>query len=334
MSSESLTSLVLKAMLVIVRQKLNSAMSAIGNGAMLAANYVYGEQARAIVHGAVTTATGYAGEATKMASTFSFYDWVFYIFCFHIGICCFALVACMLKTANDKLPILNLVYCGVMRVLQWADNDMNEFMHTNLHRVYRLPTTLLVLIATTLFSVTHSAVLFVVNCLDNRTQASEEHGTNAVYYWVSTKAYELVTIMTLPYVYMYDIWMGGLCIVKVFVEGIFYKVVALCELLGNIVWYCISKLPLALFELVMSEPRRAYAALVAMKVRAAENVKHSPNDMTIYKDETCESLLDLYNGSLFVRVCFHVIHTVFLVSVHACTLYALYAYCTRTASIV
>ena len=333
MSSGSVAMRVWQQVFIIVNDAVFSTMRAIGNGAMLAAGYFYNEQVCATMNGAVTVAKRHMHDAAVVAGTFSLYDWVFYIICFHIGICALAGAFGMLKVLNNKLPMLRIIFGSAKKVLNWVSDDMGDFMNNGLYCVYRLPTTLLVLVGNVTFYAALSAMHLVVKCLDNRAMAAEDRGTNAVYDWVSTQTCKLVGVMMSPYVYMYHIWMYALILTQMLVKAAFYTAVAIFEWAGRTIWWCVSVVPIKICQLVMYYPRRLYAALVAMKARAADIVRHSGNDMTIYRDEMYDTFCDWYTDSFVVRVCFHVVHTVFLVSVHALAVYTLKAYWTTAAQV-
>jgi len=178
-----------------------------------------------------------------------------------------------------------------------------------------MPTTMLVCLATAPFYV----MLRVVNCPDGDTQPPKEHTTSVVYTKVLAKVYELAVIAKGPYVVMYNIWLAIMLAVKYWVQWIFYSGVYVLETIGNFICNLVVLWPCKLFELVMSEPRVSYDALMTMKA---------------YAVTTNNWFNEKYTTSSLVSVCFDCIHTAFLMLVHAWVVYTLYAHWTTVASIV
>jgi len=328
------------------------AIGAIGKAATFVDGYVKNEQLRAIMHGAIAmanrlmdevsvvmgtfslydsayasmqdavpTAKQYMQMAVVTARTFSFYDWVFYFVCAHVVT---LLVTCVLKNGYNKGPTMVLfastgfaVACSctslsfyermfyyfcfivVMNMLEKVNEKYS--MCSFLYGVYYMPSTMLGFFATTAFSAACTAMSRV---------ASDEHNTNVVFNWVSTKARELGALMLSPYVYMYTIYMYSMVMVKLFVEFLFDTVVSVCRASGRMIWWSVGILPVLISQFVTSTSLCAYRALVAKM----------------------SNTVPFCQMPFWFRVCFHVIHTIFIVAVHTWTLYTLQAYWTQTAS--
>jgi len=300
MSGQSVPMRVWLKVLDIVHNAAISAMSTVRNWVTLAATYMYKEYMCPLMNGAVTAAQHYTGEAIMVAGTLSAYDWVFYIICFNIGIWCFAIVAYMLNAMHEYFPIMRIAYNGLGGALKWVKNDMEGCMRGGLYGLYRMPTTMLVFLATAPFR----AMLRVVDSVDGDTQPPSEH--SVVYTMVSTKVYELAVITKRPYVLMYNTWFFIMIAVKLSVVVCFDYGVYVLQAIGKLIWDILVEWPACLFKFVASERQvlktiGAYAGTINNWFNAK------------------------YTASRKVSLCFDCMHHAFLMSVHAWVVYSLYA---------
>jgi len=128
------------------------------------------------------------------------------------------------------------------------------------------------------------------------------------------------TIMVFPYVYMYEIYAYFIVAVKLAVQSLFYFTVGAFETIGNMIWWCMGILPVTFSAFVKSTLLCWYTTLVAKMSNTLPTVHNKP--------------ITIRQTPLLFHVCFHVIHTVFIVAVHTWTLYTLQAYWTQTVSFV
>jgi len=269
--------------------------------------------------------------AMVTARTFSFYDWVFYFVCANIIT---VFVTCVLKNAYNKGPTMVLLastgfavacsckslsfyerifyyFCFIVVINMLEKVNERFSMRSFFYGVYYMPSTMLVFFATAAFSATCTAVSRV---------ASDEHNTNVVFNWFSTNARELGAHMLSPYVYMYIIYIHSMVAVKIFVEFLFDSVVSVCRASGRMIWWSVGILPVLICQFVTDTSLCAYNALVAKMSNTVLTVHNKP--------------ITIRQTPLLFHVCFHVIHTVFIVAVHTWTLYTLQAYWTQTVSFV
>jgi len=310
------------------------AIGAIGKAATFADGYVKNEQLRAIMHGAIAmanrlmdevsvvmgtfslydsayasmqhavpTAKHYMEMVMVTARTFSFYDWMFYFVCANVVM---LLVICVLKNAYNKGPTMVLLAStGFAVACSYTSLSFYERMFyyfcfivvmnilEKINEKYSMRSFLYgVYYMPSTMLVFFATAAFSATCTAVSRVASDEHNTNVVFNWFSTNARELGAHMLSPYVYMYIIYIHSMVAVKIFVEFLFDSVVSLCRASGRMIWWSVIILPALVSEFVTN------SSLCAYKV--------------------------------WFRVCFHVIHTIFIVAVHTWILYTLQAYWTWT----